>query len=306
MKKVLYILRSRTTRSIKTRFLHLFKELASNLCIFKNQLVFQMALTPEERLTAIDVFQNAINDVYKEHKLQCLRGQNHEYIVRNRQIVQWFFDVVSKGQQTYTKVNFHEVFDDLIFCSDEIMYFTAQLFLYKPFVNNPYKERYWFVNGWVYPNMQNLPAKRFSMASSIVLEKLYNYWDRIGDLINIYFPGLIKSKTKVYFSTVVDSIPEAFRNSENYSWLKTFRDNQYKEINNKRIDVVHYITNDTAFKHKHIEAVTNEQAILDLLAARDALPEYFEDQINLTLDGFVRTVQFIEEVTSTSLNNPQN
>ena len=71
------------------------------------------------------------------------------------------------------------------------------------------------------------------MFADIVSQKIYNYWDRIGDLIASFFPDKLKTD-KVYFSTAIKYIPIEFQESPNYGWLKDFKDTHYKKLNRRR------------------------------------------------------------------------
>ena len=254
------------------------------------------------RHKAIWDYQKVIIEIYKEKELKSLAGPKREFDVNGRQILEWFFTVVRKGQNKYNTFNFHKCFDDLIFTSDEIIHFTALLYLYAPYMNNPIQEGFWFVNRMLYPNRQNLEAKRFSMFVNTVNEKVYNYWDRIGDLIATYFPDKIDPK-RVFFPTAIDIIPDKFHESSNYKWLKQFRDNEYKAMNEKRKEIVHYLTVDTDFRHKHVSNSSNKTELEKIIKERDDLPDFFKDQIKLTLDGFEKTVLLIEEITASELGD---
>jgi Cthe_2314-like HEPN len=252
----------------------------------------------DKREQTIYDFQDRIIEIYKEKSIKSLSGINLEYKVNGRDITPWYFDVVRKGRNQFKHFDFQKWFDDIIFCSDEILHFTALLYLYGPYMNNPLKEGYKLGERTVYPNRQNLPAKRFSMYANSTTEKVYNFWDRIGDLLATYFPDEIKSKN-VYFAPTIDSIPEAFQNSENYKWLKKFKESEFKEMNERRIQIVHYTTLDTQFKHTHLEYSDDEAMLNKLITERDKLPDFFNNHIQTTLDGFERTILFIEELNKT-------
>jgi hypothetical protein len=252
-------------------------------------------MSTQKHHEVIHAFEAVIAEIYNEKKIRSLRGPKLDYILNEKQIFAWFFNVVRKGQIKYKGVNFHASFDDIGFCSDELLYFMAHIYLYEPFMNNPLDDAYCLEGTWIYPNEQNLPAKRFSMYANVLLEKLYNYWDRIGDLIAIYLPETVKG-TNIYFSSTIDRIPVRFQSSENYEWLKSFRNTHYAAMNEKRIGVVHYITLDTAFRENHLKNVTDKAEMEKLVSERNQLPEFFREQIELTLTGFEKTVQLIEEI----------
>lgn len=249
-------------------------------------------------------FQKRIVEIYNEQALTSIRGLKDDFIVNERQILQWYFEVVRKGQCKYFETfNFHQNFDDLVFCSDEIMYFLAHMYLYRPYINNPVEDGFWFGNGMIYPNYQTLEAKRYSMFANIVCEKIYNFWDRVGDLIATYFPHLIKVE-QFYFPKAIEIVPEEYHHDDNYIWLKSFKENQYRELNKIRKQAVHYATEDTQFKHKHLSSSEKEQ-VEELFRSRYELVDIYKRQLELTLIGSEKAILFIEVVTNRTLADIQ-
>jgi len=245
-------------------------------------------------------FQREIIKVYDENNLRNLEGLHQGFELNGRNILQWFFDTVRKGQKAFPDFDFHKSFDDISFFCDEVMYFTAQLFLYEPYLFNPLLYGYEFAGKILYPYSRTIENKRFNMAAHIALEKVYNYWDRIGDLITTYFPELI-NPDKTYFTTTIDAIPEEFRQSENYNWLSQFRHGDFKDLNRKRINIVHYISIDTTFKWNHVKDPFDRAEIERMLREQKALPLYFKSHRNNCLTGFEKTVAFLEEISARKL-----
>ena len=193
-------------------------------------------------------------------------------------------------------------FDDLVFCSDEALYFTAHLYLYRPYINSPIKDRFWHVNRWVYPNHQNLAAKRYAIFANTICEKVYNYWDRVGDILAAYFPDLIEP-SRVYFPTIIDKIPSSFHECLGFAWLKNFREIEYRELNSLRKKVVHYNSVDTALKHEHLKDSSDLEAIEEWVAKRHGLADYYKQQLSYMLDGFVNMLILIEDITAIKLSH---
>jgi hypothetical protein len=249
-----------------------------------------------ERKELLWKFQETIIEIYNEFGINSLRGINAEYSLNGKQIIVWYHDVTRKSScQNHEVFNYIKNFDDLLFCSDELLYFTAHLFLYKPFINDPLKDRFKFSGKMVYPNHQNMEAKRYNMFADITSQKAYNYWDRIGDLIASFFPKLIKPH-QVFFSKAIEIIPAEFQKSENYLWLKRFKENEYVQLNKLRKQIVHYITSDTTYKHGHLNASKDIKEIIKLQNERELLPDFYKHHISLTLIGFDKTLSFLEEI----------
>src|SRR5450631_749870 len=135
-------------------------------------------------LPLIDSIQEEIIKIYGQYSLRNLRGPNDRPASGGQKISDRFFEVVRKNRVKYPELfDYFQFHHELSFCSDEIMYFTAHLFLYRPYINNPLTDVVIFNGEETFPNLQNIPSKRYSMYANIVAEKLYNFWDRIGDLI---------------------------------------------------------------------------------------------------------------------------
>ena len=229
--------------------------------------------------------------------LKCLRGQNNDYKLKGKEILAWHHNATRKCNVKYNgQFSYFKNIDDLMQCSDEILYFTAHTYLYRPFINDPLKDAYPFGDHITYPNFQNLEAKRYYMFCDIVIEKLYNYWDRIGDLIGSFFPESIKHKD-VYFARAIDIVPKEFQDNDPFKWLYKFKDTDYKEINDKRRDVVHYSSSDTELRHKHIFNSSDRHEIEKWIKERNAMPDFSKRQIELTIEGFYQTICLLEIIS---------
>jgi hypothetical protein len=248
-------------------------------------------------------YQEAIVRTYREQELTCLGGLDNSFLLNGRNILAWHLDVVQKAAQRNSQFQYNKNMDDIYFCSDELLFFTANLYLYRPYINSPLRDAIPIGDGAIYPNYQNLEGKRYNMFADITCQVAYNYWDRIGDLIASFFPGRIKSE-KVFFSTAIDSVPEQFQGNEHFSWLKGFQEKGYRELNKKRRQVVHYATLDTDFKFRHLKSPQDKQAIESLQAARDALADFYKCHISLTLSGYEKTLMFLEDLSSRLFSDP--
>lgn len=240
--------------------------------------------------------QKTIIEIYYKHDLINLRGLNNDYQLNGKQILLWYSEVTRKCAVNYNgQFNYFKTLDDLFFCSDELLYFTAHLFLYRPYINNPIEDGFYVSERTVYPNYQNLEAKRYSMYADITSQKAYNYWDRIGDLIASFFPNKLKPH-QIFFPSAIDCIPEQFHASSNYTWLKEFKEVGYQELNRIRKQIVHYTTSDTDYKYKHLDNSSDRQAMEILQAEREGLAEFYKRHIGFTLQGFEKTLYFLEEL----------
>lgn len=231
-------------------------------------------------LDFINEIEEKIRSIYSTEDLKSLSGTNSDYIVNGKQIFQWYCQIVEKSKKLNPDFNFQKCFDDLCICSDEVIYFMAYLYLYKPYINNPTDKPICINGKTIYCNYQNIPSKRYFMFVNIVYEKMYNYWDKIGDFLGANFPQSIKPKN-VYFKTALDVVNDYCKKSESLDWLNNFYSNEYTELNKARQNAVHYSGADTEYKWEYINNFTNYAELTkshsNYLAIPDKLKIFLEN-----------------------------
>lgn len=245
-------------------------------------------------------FQEAIVDIYEQENLISLSGFDDNYIVNNRNILTWFVDITGRNPNNFeAQFDYFKNLDDIKFCCDELLYFTAHLYLYRSYINNPVKDGELYYGKMHYPNNQNIESKRYSMFADITCQNAYNFWDRIGDLLASFFPGLL-TPFNITFIKVIEAIAKENQQSENYAWLKKFKETDYSELNKKRKNTVHYITSDTEFKYRHLERIIDKESMQALQSERENLADFYKKHLSLTITGFEKTLLFLDEISPLS------
>ncbi|MDD5360560.1 MAG: Cthe_2314 family HEPN domain-containing protein [Ignavibacteria bacterium] len=240
-------------------------------------------------------YEKAIIEIYHEKKLTCLRGLNQDFIHQGIQIMQYYYAIEARIRKSNkSDFDYKAIFDELVFLSDEIMYFTAILYFNRPYINNPLENKIVSGDKTYYPNMQNMFAKRYNMYLDMVYQCLYNYWDRIGDILASIFPHSIKEHD-VIFTRALDVVPDSLKESDNYKWLADFKNNEYREFNSKRKSIVHYVTINTEFTNAHLENIDNKDKISELMAERENYPDYFNNQIIFIIEGLIKSLNLVAE-----------
>jgi hypothetical protein len=245
----------------------------------------------------INKLNESISTIYGKEKLYPLRGENGSYKLNGKQILTWYFEVIKKGSCHFkTNYDYDQNIDELLFISDEIVYFTALLYFYRPYINNPLKDSYTMGDKKVYPVFTNLSGKRYDMYLDVLFEKNYNYWDRIGDLIASYFPTIFKAKENIYFVTTIKRLEEKYKGNSDYDWLLEFVKNDFKEFNKERKKIVHSISKSTELKLKHLSNTTNYEETKKLINKRLSYPDYFKAMNEKCIIGFERTLNFLDQI----------
>ncbi len=246
-------------------------------------------------------FQRRLLETYKKEYLKCIAGLDNSFKINGENVLSSYMNAMRKGQKIYRPINendkpkfdYNRLNSDLKLISDEILHFTGLTCLYSNYLTSPLDNPVQFYGDIVYTNHQELPDKRFFMYATCAYEKLYNYWDRIGDLLASYFPETIKPE-RVYFSKIDKFISAEIQENEHLKWLIDFKQNEFSELNDLRIGVVHYESLDTTFASEHLAESKNRSQLEKLVNKRSELIPNLKSHIDLTLEGFLRTIRFME------------
>lgn len=246
----------------------------------------------------LEQFDNRIRSIYHKESLYPLRGNQDSYELPNGKSVLSWHNEVTRHRNCHFRAEYYDYnsnVDDLLFISDEIVYFTGHLFLYKPYINTPMKDAYLAPSGtWIYPVFQNGAGKRYEMYINVCFEKLYNYWDRIGDLIASFFPSIFKGN--IYFVNVLETLSKKYSGNPEFDWLYDFSKNEFKQFNELRIKTVHKIAVNTEHKWEQLGQITNKEKSEELTKKILSYPDYFKSMNSLCIEGFEKTLSFLEYV----------
>ena len=235
----------------------------------------------------IDKFYEELCKIYEKENLISLSNTGYNYKGYN------VMDCPLNKNNSDKNFNHFINHWDIITCSDDLKYFTGQLFFYKPFINNPEKEV--IMPDKISTYFQNLEDKRYLMFVTCSFEKAYNYWDRIGDRIASFFPDLLKSH-QVNFSKIIDEVSKLDIESEDFMWLKGFKENQYKELNGVRKNMVHYYQYESKYRYDHTMNSSDLEKIKILWEEKISFPNYFKQHLNYALEGYIKMCLFLKEM----------
>lgn len=136
-----------------------------------------------------------------------------------------FFSDVLRRKDSLKPLPFSDfkIYDELAFISKDLKYYTALLYFFRPYITDSSDGTYF----------QTLEDRRYMMFASICFQSIYNFWDRIGDLLNLYFKTGLQDSS-VYYSRVLHNFPSQYKKSENYIWLNQTFDLEVKAFLGKR------------------------------------------------------------------------
>ncbi len=253
----------------------------------------------------IKEYQQKLNEIYCREKLICLSDWDL-VLFDNKNALQFATDNCSVVRN---KVNsegkFDTIINDLISSiSQDIKFSLGNIYLYKKLGINNFSNEYITIQQGktISTYQQTLGDRRFFFYISVSFEKLYNFWDRIGDLLFLTLNFALDLKIKpreIYFSTVIKKIEKLNLKSENFNFLKEFYKNEYKKIlNENRKLIVHDRQKDTDFRSRWLKSLSNKKAITELQKEKNELPNLLKDQMNLAIKGFESAILLIHEINS--------
>ena len=238
----------------------------------------------------IDKYKEATFKVYKEEGLLCLSDNNYNWNGIN--VLECPYNPNYNEEKFVHMINLQ----DILKCSEDLKYFTGQLFLYHDFINNPLSEI-------ISPSedeaistyFQNYYDRRYSMFITCCFEKTYNFWDRIGDRIASFFPDLLRIH-QVDFIRIIDKIESTQNiNTESFNWLLDFKNNEYQTMNRYRKDMVHYYQYEANYRFQHAMNCTDFDRLNELWQEKSEFPEFFKRHLQLAIEGYCKMFEFLKD-----------
>jgi hypothetical protein len=124
---------------------------------------------------------------------------------------------------------------------------------------------------------------------------IYNFWDRIGDLLDVFFyTGL--SDRSIYFKSVIKNIPSEYHKSANHRWLTNICDTELNALHEIRKQIVHYNSLEVKMFYNVVLNSQNTNKLKELFEQKQSFPELFKKHLGLMLTGFERTIRLIDEL----------
>lgn len=267
----------------------------------------------QEKKALIESYNNLLYEVYQNYDLRCLFDDEAKYKGRNVLGEANSAEVESVSSGLHAKLN--EVTDSLklprfnhmhaeneiLGVSADIKYRLGTLYLYLPYTVKLHQSHYDFQGEKQYFLEPTRFDARFNREIPIAFEALYKFWQRLMDFVLSFFPvEFLRVKGISYFHTAINYIVKyqpQVATSNNFKWIKDFADNQYPKINHRRKHFVHTEGYENKFSREFLESDTTSLAdMLKLEQEREELPKFIEEQMNISLDGYFKAMDFLNEL----------
>lgn len=257
-----------------------------------DRIQFSYRILDQNYKTIKDYVQQ-IEDSNLLHGIYSILSEQVKF--NNKSFLTFATDILRKPRSINVSINDFEIIDDIARISQDIGFLFGEIIQLKKYLGSYISNPQSF-NGKVYYNYSpSFIDKRYFFLVGVMLEILYNYWDKIGDLLAIYFTPNIHSR-QIYFPKVIDNITSPYDQSSNYIWLKTFKDNDYSLLNTERKQVVHYKNIESKFHDLYRSNFDNKVELEKLQQEKIDMTTFLDKQHKLTFDGFEKSFLLIDEI----------
>lgn len=229
-------------------------------------------------------FDKELREMYRDLGIKHLR----EVTLKDGTHAHSIVDVMrSKTPVIQIEYSDFKVYEEMDFITQDLKYITGILFLLRPFINNPISDNNTY--------NQTVGDRRYLMHVTFGLQAIYNFWDRIGDLLwHFFFTGL--SERDVYFNRVFEKIPYPFNTSVYYLEMKEIYECHVKPVLKQRKDAVHYFQPECRHYWGHLENYQDKSKIEEMYQEKYKYAELMKTHLELAIKAFDLTKNLINEL----------
>ncbi len=196
-----------------------------------------------------------------------------------------FFTDVTRSRPTLKKFDQSDfkMFDDFVILSGDVKFCAGMLHYLLPHISaDP--------NGF----SSTLIDRRYLMHVSFGYQSIYHFWDRIGDLLWLYFPTGIDEK-KVYTGFVLDRIPDIYKQSTSFNDLKKSY-HTFNDMFAMRHDIVHKCSIGTEITWMRTTNYGNEKKLRKLLLKIHSYRDKITKSLPLCIEALYLALNLIKEL----------
>lgn len=160
----------------------------------------------------------------------------------------WFIDITrgSKWLNDFDESDF-KMYDDFVVISGDIKFCAGMLHYLYPSITKAHDSF-----------GSNIIDRRYTMHVGYAFQSIYEFWDRIGDLLWHFFPtGIVRDN--IYTSRVLNNLKPSVKESEHYVMLCDLL-SQFNEHFSIRNGVVHHFTLGTQLYWERTKAFRDYEA----------------------------------------------
>lgn len=237
----------------------------------------------ENPIKAFREFDIEIRKTYTDLNIKHLS----EFDFNGLNSIQYLLQIESRPIIHPYPFSIFKIHDEFDFITKELKYLTGLLFLLRPHINNTY-----FDSG---EYLQTNEDHRYLMFANFGLQSIYNFWDRIGDILFLFFTTGLKHD-QVYFGRVMNNISSQWHQNQTYIMLKNLYEHEVKTFLNSRHDAVHNFHLECKFYWSNIEFYDNLEKLKEINEEKSSFPEKMNNSLTNCVNAFKLTIDLICEL----------
>lgn len=243
------------------------------------------------------IFDDYVSMIEKTARIEKIKSFNSDEVtIESQNYLTRLIGVLRKEREHKIELNDILTYDDVARSVQDIQHSLSLLITLKPYLTDFLADPVYVSGTKCYRYFHTMYDKYYLMTANILLEKFYNYWDKIGDILAECFQVFSKTPKKIFFSSVIRNFPAEYKSSKNFQWLFEFHENEYLKLNEQRIGVVHYKNLESTLTDGYHENFGDEEELKKINEQRLELIDYFKNQFTFVFKGFEVVCALIDEI----------
>jgi hypothetical protein len=197
-----------------------------------------------------------------------------------------FLITVARKKTPFQKAEFfdYKIASEMDFITADIKYITGMLYFLRPGIVNPI----------TYGIDQTIEDRRYLMHTTFGLQAIYNFWDRLGDLLWFFFFSSLVERD-VYFDRIIACIGAPYNTSQYYNSLLEIYQKEVKPILQVRREAVHYFQPECKHYWGYIQD-SSESGIKARYDEKFGYADMMHNQLKIAGKAFELTVKLVDEL----------
>lgn len=246
----------------------------------------------DKELENIKRYNDQLFLIYTNNNLTCL--SSHDFRINEMKPYSFFSKHTNGFQSIRNNIDEYSLYEECINTSKDIKFYLGSTILYKRYINTNIFTLHYLNGEKNYTYNSSIWKRRYYQNINILFQKVYNYWDKIGDLLDFYIETNLNPKA-VDFARVIDALirTNIEKNIPELDWLVDFKEKKYRELNQKRKEIVHYTHLETQILK---EFRMNSKDPNRINSEIQGYVDYFKEHLALSLIGFEKAILTIEKI----------
>jgi hypothetical protein len=235
----------------------------------------------------IELFREFTEELFSEYKNLGVKTLV-DYDFEGKSSAAFMTDITRKKNNIHPlPYSDFKIHDELNFITKDIKYVTGMLHILRPYINNAFRDEDHY--------HQTIEDSRYLMYANFGLQSIYNFWDRLGDLLYLFFKtGLVNDQ--VYFGRVINNLEVIYKQTDSYRNLYNLYDSKVKTIFDIRHEAVHHFQLECKHYWGNVEFRSDKKKLGELNAEKRIYTDTMKEQLDVCSQGFNLTLKLINEL----------